>query len=103
MIKSEYDYNVSFMRRLRNPASSAYLDIPSGYYSGGRISTTASYDIGFAKGKEYGMQNGDKTHHITVQTDYMGNSSVQMWVYVDGQRVAYRKDGDGNCYWEGDY
>lgn len=51
---------------------------------------------------QQGKRNGDIQHHIEVRTDYMGNSSVQMWIYVDGQQIGYNKDGDGNCHFEFD-
>ncbi len=58
---------------------------------------------GWNDGYAAGLRNGDVKHHIEVQTDYMGNSHVQMWIEIDGREVGYSKDGGGNCHWAGDY
>ena len=93
-----------------NPSGIATLTIDRAYTSG-TISTynayqagrVEGYGTGRSEGYSDGLRDGDAKHRIEVQTDYMGNSSVQMWIYVDGRRVDYIIDGDGNCHWEGEY
>ena len=78
-----------------NPSSSTSYTVPAGYYSGGTISSSNAYNIGYANGKEssapvYFIQNGIiDTSLCSIQQAGSANYTVENG-YISVYAVNYR-------------
>ena len=92
-------------------------DIPSGYYSGGKISTSSAYSQGRTDGYNDGYEKGkndptalknardagyaagcaSKSGSFRFRTSYGGNNRVYAKIYINGEFIDEIHDSDGHC------